>query len=260
MNRRVFCLESKFVRLNAHLPRGRCHLPTVILQTINLIPICVSRVRLNARDLFVRLNAHQPFVRLNAPCRFSPRAFTFSNGRNRRRTVFLPFLAFPVCIFQKRGYIIILYSARWCNGSTSDSGSFSLGSSPGRAATSLSTLFLFWRKTCVFFGARSWKRSSGSGDRVQGDLVRQRRIPISYAVISRSDAVVEDAVFRRRVVLVGFRMSSGVIIRVSSRLPLLRSRTRMLCVWRSRCVSILPGMNAPCRFFSACICFAEWKK
>ena len=80
MNRRVFCLESKFVRLNAHLPRGRCHLPTVILQTINLIPICVSRVRLNARDLFVRLNAHQPFVRLNAPCRFSPRAFAFSNG------------------------------------------------------------------------------------------------------------------------------------------------------------------------------------
>ena len=87
MNRRVFCLESKFVRLNAHLPRGRCHLPTVILQTINLIPICVSRVRLNARDLFVRLNAHQPFVRLNAPCRFSPRAFTFSNGRTEKKPV-----------------------------------------------------------------------------------------------------------------------------------------------------------------------------
>ena len=29
------------------------------------------------------------------------------------------------------------HSARWCNGSTSDSGSFSLGSSPGRAATFL---------------------------------------------------------------------------------------------------------------------------
>ena len=53
-------------------------------------------------------------------------------------TLFLPFLIIPSCIFRKRGYIILsfhLHPARWCNGSTSDSGSFSLGSSPGRAAT-----------------------------------------------------------------------------------------------------------------------------
>lgn len=45
------------------------------------------------------------------------------------------------------------HSARWCNGSTSDSGSFSLGSSPGRAATSFLALssterFFF----CLFDG------------------------------------------------------------------------------------------------------------
>ena len=39
-------------------------------------------VRLNAPSMFVRLNARTPFVRLNAPSRFSPRAFTFSNGRS----------------------------------------------------------------------------------------------------------------------------------------------------------------------------------
>ena len=45
--------------------------------------------------------------------------------------------AFSICIFRECGYIIIPSTARWCNGSTSDSGSFSLGSSPGRAATLL---------------------------------------------------------------------------------------------------------------------------
>ena len=66
------------------------------------------------------------------------RPVCFRNPFSRFFHAFSAFLCFPACIFRNHGYIIfsfLLRVARWCNGSTSDSGSFSLGSSPGRAAT-----------------------------------------------------------------------------------------------------------------------------
>ena len=51
-------------------------------------------------------------------------------------------------------YYFLIITARWCNGSTSDSGSFSLGSSPGRAATS---------STSLLFSSFSFPSQSASG-------------------------------------------------------------------------------------------------
>ena len=71
----------------------------------------------------------------------------FSVG-NRRRTAFFAFFSLSGLLFPRRllYYFLVpsrntIHPARWCNGSTSDSGSFSLGSSPGRAATFQSTRF-----------------------------------------------------------------------------------------------------------------------
>ena len=72
-------------------------------------------------------------------------------------SAFFSFLCFPACIFRKHSYIIIsfrFHSARWCNGSTSDSGSFSLGSSPGRAATFSARIHdLSMKRAFLFFSS-----------------------------------------------------------------------------------------------------------
>ena len=82
-----------------------------------------------------------------------------------RRAVFQLFSRFSVflrLLFSKTGlYYFLIITARWCNGSTSDSGSFSLGSSPGRAATFLSTRSRSCDMPCVFFAF-----DSGQIDRV----------------------------------------------------------------------------------------------
>ena len=74
-------------------------------------------------------------------------------------SAFFPlFCCFRLAIFWNtailfsRSYSIV---ARWCNGSTSDSGSFSLGSSPGRAAIFWALFFEFAKIRAFFFASDS---------------------------------------------------------------------------------------------------------
>ena len=55
--------------------------------------------------------------------------------------------------------MLFMKTARWCNGSTTDSGSVSLGSNPGRAANDLEDVlasfaraFFHFESMCLCFG------------------------------------------------------------------------------------------------------------